>query len=276
MQIVNKAITALRSHWKFYLAEAVGLAFFITCASLFTTALEHPASWLHRALVGQELLRRGILGVGMALVIAAIVYSPWGKQSGAHVNPAVTLAFWQLNKLRTVDACWYVVAQVVGGVAAALFCTLVLGRYYAHPSVHYVTTQPGPAGVGVAFVAEFFISFVMVAVLLVALHQPRLKNAAGWLLSGLIFLYILFETPYSGMSLNPARSLASAVAAQDYRNLWVYMLAPPAATWLATVLFLRFHHGHPLECAIVAGCAPTPQSPHLREEPPHYPAPQAE
>ncbi|OGX88008.1 MIP/aquaporin family protein [Hymenobacter glacialis] len=276
MQIAKEAIAALRSHWKFYLAEAAGLAFFITCASLLTTALEHPAFWLHQALAGQELLRRGILGTGMALVIAAIVYSPWGKQSGAHINPAVTLVFWQLNKLRAVDAYWYIAAQVGGGVAAALFCTLVLGHYYAHPSVHHVTTQPGPAGVGVAFAAEFLISFVMVAVLLVALHRSRLKNAAGWLLGGLIFLYILLETPYSGMSLNPARSLASAVAAQDYRSLWVYLLAPPIATWLATVLFLRFHHGQPLECAIVAGCAPTPGSPHLREEPPHYPAAQVE
>ena len=255
------------------MAEAVGLAFFMTCGSLFTVALEHPASPLHQALAGHDVLRRGLLGIGMGLVIVAIVYSPWGKQSGAHINPAVTLAFWQLGKLRAVDAWWYVLAQVLGGVASAWFWALVLGRYYAHPKVHYVTTQPGPLGVGVAFVAEFLISFVMVAVLLAALHHPRLKPAAGWLVGSLILLYIVFETPYSGMSLNPARSLASAVAAQDYRGLWVYLLAPPVGTWLATVLFRRVHHGQPLACAIAAGCATAPNSLHFLEEPPHYPAP---
>ena len=265
----------LRCHWRHYLAEAAGLAFFITCGSLFTVALEHPASWLHQALPDMVLLRRGLLGVGMGLVIVAIVYTPWGKQSGAHINPAVTLAFWQLGKMRRADALWYVVAQVLGGLGAAALWAVVLGRYYAHPSVHYVTTKPGPAGIGTALAAEFLISFMLMGVLLGALHHPRLKKAAGWLVGGLLLLYITFETPYSGMSLNPARSLASAVVASDFRGLWVYFVAPPAAMWLAAVLFLRFYHGQELACAIVAGCDSMPNSPHA-EEPPRYPDVQAE
>jgi aquaporin Z len=272
MPLAVELLAALRCHWRHYLAEAAGLAFFITCGSLFTVALEHPATPLHQALLGQEVLRRGVLGVGMGLVIVAIVYHPWGKQSGAHINPAVTLAFWQLNKIRRADALWYVLAQVLGGLGSAGFWALVLGDYYAHPRVHHVTTQPGPGGPAVAFAAEFLISFMLMGVLLLALHSARWKPAAGWLVGGLIMVYILLETPYSGMSLNPARSLTSAVVAQDFRGLWVYWVAPPAAMWLATVLFLRFHHGQPLACAIVAGCEAAPNSPPA-EQPPHYPAP---
>ncbi len=266
---------AFRSHWRHYVAEAAGLAFFMACASLLTVALEHPASPLHQALAGADVLRRGLLGICMGLVVVAIVYSPWGKQSGAHINPAVTLAFWQLGKIRRADALWYGLAQVLGGLGSAWLWAQVLGPYYAHPAVHYLTTKPGPAGSGGAFVAEFLISFVMMGTMLLALHHPRLKKATGWLIAGLIGLFILVETPYSGMSLNPARSLASAVVANDYQGLWLYFVAPTGATWLATVLFLRYHHGQELACAIVAGCEVTPHSPHA-EEPPQYPTAQPE
>ena len=67
---------ALRSHWRHYVAEAAGLAFFIACASVVTVLLEHPASPVHQALAGHEVGRRAVLGVGMGFVIVAIVYSP--------------------------------------------------------------------------------------------------------------------------------------------------------------------------------------------------------
>ncbi|SFQ76163.1 MIP/aquaporin family protein [Hymenobacter arizonensis] len=273
MSLATELYVALRCHWRHYLAEAAGLAFFITWGSLLTVAFEHPASPLHQALPGSqfEMVRLGLVGLGMGLVIVAVVYSPWGKQSGAHINPAVTLAFWQMGKIRLADALWYVLAQGLGGIASAWLWAKVLGGYYAHPSVHYVTTKPGPAGPGVAFVAEFIISFILMGVLLTALHHKRLKKVTGWLVGALLAIYILFETPYSGMSLNPARSLASAVVADDFESLWVYFVAPTTAMWLATMLFLRFRLGQPLACAIVAGCEATPNSPHA-EAPPHYPA----
>lgn len=90
-------------------------------------------------------------------------------------------------------------------------------------------------------------------------------------------VYIVMETPLSGRSLNPARTLGTAVAAGRYEGLWglVYWLAPPLATWRATVAFLRFHHGQPLTCAILAGCASAPSSRHVQEEePPQFSAEQ--
>ncbi|MFD2786108.1 aquaporin [Hymenobacter rubripertinctus] len=266
---------AWQRHWPHYVAEAAGLGFFVVCAGLLTVLMEHPASPLAAVVPASHLLRRAWLGAGMLLVVAAIVYSPWGKRSGAHINPAVTLAFWQLGKLRTPDAVWYVLAQLAGALAGAGLLRGTLGRqWYGHPAVRYTVTQPDPAlgGWPVALGAEFVISFVMMWVLLLALHSARLKTWAGWLLGLLLALYILLETPLSGMSLNPARSLGTAVAAGSYSGLWVYWLAPPAAMWLATVAFRHFHHGEDLTCAILAGCSPTPSSPHSPgEEPPHYP-----
>ena len=264
---------AWRRHWPHYIAEALGLAFFICCASLLTVLLEHPVSPVRQALPN-EVPRRGLLGAAMVFVVATIVYNPWGKRSGAHINPAVTLAFWQLGKVRLPDAVWYVVAQLVGAIAAAQLMALVLGPLYAHPAVKHAVTQPmpKPGGEALAFAAEFSISFLLMLVMLWSLHSAKLKKLTGWLLGGLIALYILIETPYSGMSLNPARSLGTALAANSYHGLWLYWVAPPLAMWLATVLFRRFYHGEALDCAVLAGCGPGTSSPHSPDdEPPQYP-----
>lgn len=274
MSLPKQLGRAWHQHWPHYVAEALGLAFFVSCAGCLTILIEHPASAVHQLLPDSEVLRRAVLGAGMLAVVVTIVYSPWGKGSGAHINPAVTLAFWQLGKLRTPDAIWYVLAQLVGAVGAAQLMGVVLGEWYAHPAVKHTVTvpMPHPNGGLIAFAAEFVISGLLMLVLLGALHSTQLKTKAGWLLGALIMVYIIVETPFSGMSLNPARSLSTAVVANEYHGLWVYWVAPPLAMWLATVLFRHFYHGENLDCAILAGCGPGTSSPHSPdEEPPHYP-----
>lgn len=274
MPFFSQLRSAFCRHWAHYVAEAAGIAFFMTCAALLTTLLEHPASPVRQALQTNDGARHWLMGAGMGLVIVVIVYSPWGKQSGAHINPAVTLAFWQLGKIRTADAVWYVLGQVAGAVITGQLLKLVLGQLYAHPTVNYTVTQPVPLPRGelLAFAGEFVISFILMLVMLAALHSKQLKGLTGWLIGLLLMLYIVCETPYSGMSLNPARTLGSAVAAQRYQGLWLYWVAPVLAMWLATVLFRRLYHGEDLQCAILAGCGPGPSSPHTPgEEPPQYP-----
>ncbi|GAA4016084.1 aquaporin [Hymenobacter fastidiosus] len=267
MSLLTELTLALRRNWPYYLAEAVGLGVFMLCSTLLTLALEHPASGLHQALVAQgagDLLRRVPLGVGMGLVIVGLAYHPWGKRSGAHINPAVTLAFWQLGKMRRADVFWYILAQAGGGLGATLLLKVVLGTCLGHPRINFTVTQPGPGGAGLAFAAEFGISFVLMLVLLLSLHSARLRKATGWFVGVLITGYIIWETPYSGMSLNPARSLASAVAARNFADLWLYLVAPPAAMGLATVFFQRFHPGLATDQELARNSA---------AEPPHYPNP---
>lgn len=245
MRILNLPLReALYGHWQPYLMEAAGLATFISSASLITTLVEHPASPVRQA-VDNAILRRALIGIWMALTIAAIAYAPWGKRTGAHINPAVTWAFCYLGKIKTWDAVFYTVAQFVGAITGISIMSVLLARWISHPAVNFVVTQPGPAGMvpkfspGVAFAGEFVISFLLMYVLLRASASKKWEKGAAAFVGVLIFLYIVFETPLSSMSLNPARSFASAVASQSWTAIWVYFVAPPLAMLLATALCRR-------------------------------------
>ncbi len=228
--------------------EAAGLAVFVISASILTTLLEYPASPLHRA-IESRFLRQVALGVPMGLVVAAIVYSPWGQRSGAHINPAVTWAFFRLGKIGLWDAVFYSLAQFGGAAAAVLLMREVIGRAYAHPAVNYAVTRPGPGGQALAFLGEFAISFVLMIVVLVTINSRRLKKLTGMLTGLLIAAYLALETPLSGMSLNPARSFGSAFVAGQWSSVWVYFAAPTAAMLLAAEIYGRMRRGQTLACA---------------------------
>ena len=109
-------LSALKKHWPEYLMEAAGLGIFMVSASVFTILLYHPASPALQVL-HEEFPRRVFMGLSMGLTAVGIIYSPWGKRSGAHLNPAVTLTFFRLGKVAPWDAAFYVIAQFAGGVA---------------------------------------------------------------------------------------------------------------------------------------------------------------
>jgi glycerol uptake facilitator-like aquaporin len=119
---------ALRGHWPEYLMEAAGLGLFMLSACAFTVLLYHPVSPVERA-VESQVMRRVLMGLAMALTAVAIIYSPWGRRSGAHLNPAVTLTFWRLGKVAGWDAAFYIIAQFVGGLAPASLEQTIPSRY---------------------------------------------------------------------------------------------------------------------------------------------------
>lgn len=215
---------ALRQHWPEAAAEALGLGLFMVSACAFAVLLEHRSSPLRAALPPSA--RRILMGLAMGLTAVGLVHSPWGRRSGAHLNPAVTLTFAALGKLRREVAVLYAVAQAAGGLAGVLLASAVLGPALADPSTRYALTQPGRGGPGAAFAAEVAISFgLMVAVL--ALSRSRFARYTGIAAGLLLWLFIAVEAPVSGTSMNPARSLGSALVAQDFRALWIYLVAPP-------------------------------------------------
>ena len=116
---------ALKHHWPEYLIEATCLGLFMVSAFIFGTILEHPASPVHQV-IPNPLLRRLLMGIAMGLTAISIIYSPWGKQSGAHINPSTTLTFYRLGKVATWDAILYVSSQFLGGVTGALLVSAVL------------------------------------------------------------------------------------------------------------------------------------------------------
>jgi aquaporin Z len=119
----------LRSHWPEYLIEATGLALFMMSAGFFGTLLGEPESPVYRA-VSSPFLLRALMGLAMASTAVAIIYSPWGKQSGAHLNPATTMTFWRLGKVALADACGYVLAQFLGSVFGVyMICAILECRF---------------------------------------------------------------------------------------------------------------------------------------------------
>jgi aquaporin Z len=188
------------------------------------------------------------MGLAMALTAVAILYSPWGRRSGAHLNPAVTLTFWRLGKVAGWDAAFYIVAQFVGGLAGVLAARVWLGASVADPSVHYAVTAPGPAGPVAAFGAEIVISFVLMLVVL-SVSNSRAAALTGLCAGALVAIYITLEAPLSGMSMNPARSFASAAGAGLFSSLWLYFTAPPLGMLLAAEVFVRVRGARAVHCA---------------------------
>ena len=140
------------------------------------------------------------------------------------------------------DALFYIFSQFAGAVAAVQVAGLILGRGYTRDGTNYVVTQPGAAGAMAAFIAEWIISFVLMMVLMWALNSKKRESYAGLMIAVLIGFYLVVEEPYSGMSLNPARSFASAFAAREWQDLWIYFVAPISATLTAAEIF-RFVTG---------------------------------
>jgi hypothetical protein len=136
-------LRVLKKHWPEYLMEGAELALFMISASLSTILLYHPTSPAVRA-IPSEFFRRVLTGLAMGLTLATIVYSPWGKRSGAHMNPAFTLTFFRLGKVAAWDAFFYVAAQFAGGVLGILAAVAVAASSMAHPSVNYgLKDSPG-------------------------------------------------------------------------------------------------------------------------------------
>lgn len=115
--------------------------------------------------------------------------------------------------------------------------------------VHYVVTVPGPGGVGVAFLAEFVISFGLMALILFTSNSPSLKKYTGMLAGILIAIYVTVETPLSGLSLNPARTFASDLPAQVWTAIWIYFTAPFLGMLLAAETYLRMKGSDAVICA---------------------------
>lgn len=180
------------------------------------------------------------LGIGMGGVVAGIVQCPWGKRSGAHINPAVTWAWFRLGKINFWDAIFYTVSQFLGAVIAVQTMGFVIGAPYQHPDINHVLTKAGPAGASIALLAEFVMTFLLMAAVLVMVNSRALEKWTGALISLLIALYLTFETPLSGMSLNPARSFGSALAAWVWGDLWIYFTAPVLGALLAAELYWRW------------------------------------
>ncbi len=236
--------------------EAAELGFFMIAMSVFTILLYHPASLAVRV-IPSEFIRRILMGMAMGLTLVGIIFSPWGKQSGAHMNPSFTLTFYALGKVAPWDAAFYVIAQFIGGAVGVGIVALFAGKLLAHPAVNYMSTVPGRSGAVVAFLAEVIISFILVAVVLTVSNTPKIARFTGLFLGVCVVVFVVFESPLSGTSMNPARTLGSAIVPEIWTGLWIYFLAPPLGMLAAAAAYkslngqvacAKLHHQNRKRC----------------------------
>jgi aquaporin Z len=236
------------AHWPEYLIEGVLLGLFMIAACSFATLLGHPDSPIPR-IFPDPTLRRMLMGFAMGSTAIALIYSKLGKRSGAHMNPSTTFTFLRLGKIARVDALFYVLAQFAGGITGVLVARLFLGHRVADSSVNYVVTAPGPYGELWAFVAEALITFLLMTVILHVSNTKTLNQYTGIFAGTLVMIYITIEGPISGMSMNPARTFSSALAARYWVALWIYFTAPPLGMLLAAETYVRRHGLRRVLCA---------------------------
>jgi aquaporin Z len=190
-----------------------------------------------------------LIGLAMALTAIGIIYSPWGKRSGAHLNPAVTLTFLRLGKISRSDAIDYILAQFIGGALGVVLVWVVLSDSFARPPVEYVATKPGAAGLLVSWLTEFGMSVGLMLTVLVFIAQERLMRFTGLAAGVFVATYIAVLAPLSGMSINPARTFVSALPGQLWDHLWIYFTAPVMGMLLAAEALRLFRLGHAHLCA---------------------------
>ena len=175
-----------------------------------------------------------ITHVGVALVFGLVVMamiSTFGDASGAHLNPAVSIAFCAAKRLPVRDLAPYIAAQCAGAFAASL--TL---RVLFPDSATLGATLPAGA-VGQSFILEAILTAILMLVILAVSSGSKEKGiTAGIAIGATVALEAMFAGPISGASMNPARSLAPAVVSGQTKDLWVYFAAPIAGALLAVPL----------------------------------------
>lgn len=239
-------LQALKKHGPEYLIEAWCLGTFMLSACAFGVLLFHPD--LPAATLG-DTFRNVFMGLAMGATATAIICSPWGRRSGAHFNPAVTLTFLRLGKIKPTDAFFYILFQFIGGALGVLLAWMIFRTRLEHTAVNFVVTMPGDAGFAAAAAAEFAIAFVLMSTLLIVSNSPRTSGLTPYFAGALVALFIAVESPVSGMSMNPARTFASAVVAGDWNAWWIYFLVPPTAMLAAAELYVRVRGLRSVLCA---------------------------
>jgi aquaporin Z len=242
------AFDSLRHHWPEYLMEAGELGFYMFAVCAYATLLQHPASPV-RNFIASGFLRRAFMGVAVGATVIAIVMTPWGKQSGGHFNPAITFTFYRLGNVELWDALFYAAAQFCGATSGIAVAAFVLRGAPGHNAVRYAVTAPSVYGNAVAFVAELTISLILMATILVVSNRKQLARRTPYFVGALYAVFITFEAPLSGMSMNPARTFGSALLATYWRALWIYFIAPAVGMLVAAEVFLRARGGVAPFCA---------------------------
>lgn len=206
-------------------SELIGTALFVLGALSAVVVVRHAGP-----------ARLALTGALVATVVSAIALSPVGRISGAHLNPALTLAYRALGRVSGRDLAGYVLAQVTGALVGGLAFRALWGGA-AHAVGGGVTHPAVPDGSALAL--EAAMTALLVGVIVACVSSARLERLTPLAIWPVIAVLIWVVSPDTGTSLNPARSAGPAVAFGDLRDLWLYLVAPTAGALAATLPWLR-------------------------------------
>jgi aquaporin Z len=223
--------------WRFprrlFLSELIGTGLLLLCGLslvIFMFGAGSPIQWV----VLNEGHRRQITGFVFGCFGALIAISRIGKESGAHINPCVTLGFYLVGKLDVRTAAVYVLAQLIGAV---LFCVPLLAWGEMGRSVAFGATLPGKIyPLRAALWGEIWTTFCLITLLCVFIGFRQLRRFTPLMIPILYAIMSYWEAPISGTSTNPARSLGPALISGQWHGWWIYWLGPLIGTLLAILL----------------------------------------
>ena len=176
-----------------------------------------------------------LTGALFAATGALVTISPIGRRSGAHLNPAVTLAFWLTGHVSSVDLFGYVLGQTLGALAGAVALAAVWGARAA--SVHDGLTQPAPGlSEPAAAVIEAAMTAAMILGILLMVSSSRTMRWTPLAVWVIVTLEVWQGAPFTGTSLNPARSFGPALVSADFHAYWVYVVGPLAGAGVAVAI----------------------------------------
>lgn len=204
---------------KKYISEFIGTFSMIFCGTGAMTVNE---------VTGGDVTHVGI-AITWGLIVMAMIYA-FGETSGAHFNPAVTIAFAYAKKFAWKEVPKYIIVQVLGALTASLIL------WYLFPSSEYLGATIPTVDVGRAFVMELLLTFFLMMVIInVSSGSKEIGIIAGIAVGAVVLLEAMFAGPITNASMNPARSIAPAIVAGKMHHLWMYILAPILGAILAVI-----------------------------------------
>jgi glycerol uptake facilitator-like aquaporin len=239
-----------RPHTRAWLSEFAGTTILLFAAVLVARWVFGPRSPLASAVPGTP-GRLAIVGVVIGGVVGLLIISPFGRSSGGHFNPAVTLTLWLLRGLPGQDAAGYVAAQLAGSLAGVMLGRAVLGTVLADPAVNYAAIEPAVGWFsGAVFAGEAISLAVLMALVVAFLDRPaHLRWTPAAVAAGVAVL--IFAGGFtSGGSFNPARQLGPLLFAGRLSYLWAYMLGPITGAVILVVLVKAVGLPQPLTCSL--------------------------
>ena len=222
-----------KNFWRLFLSEWIGTAFLVM-VGLSVVIVMFGKGTPMATIIPDEGIRRLITGFLFGSTGALIAISPVGKESGAHINPAVTLSFWLMGKMDTAVAGGYITAQLAGAAMGALplIAWGSMGR-----SVFLGSTVPGQGySLQTVFLGEVITTFAMITILFIFLGVRCLRRFTPAIFPILYAIMVYAEAPVSGTSTNPARSFGPSIVSGQWTAWWIYWIGPFTGALAATVI----------------------------------------